>query len=172
MLEEVFEIHELTFNVSYDALHFQPIFTLSSTGIYKALQNNKTLFSIINSIFQSARQTLDTTRAQYKINIQYEKWAIILTDSFSQHQNHFSLLKLESITDRNLAYQRFETLTNKEREVFKMILNKKKQSQVISVMCISINTFKTHKKNIYKKMAFKDRDDLIEWAKLHAEIIN
>jgi DNA-binding CsgD family transcriptional regulator len=171
MIEELIGINEITFNISDDALNFQTIITISRSSIELALRNNKTLFSIINTIFNSARQVFNERKIHYRLNIFFENLNITMTDSVSEG-SIYSLGKIDAagILEKSKAIKQFSSLTKKEKEVLLLISKKIKQAIIISDLKISLNTFKTHKRRIYFKMEFKDRDDLLEWAKLHSDI--
>lgn len=53
-------------------------------------------------------------------------------------------------------------LTSKEKEVVRMILNKKKNQEIAKEMFIELSTVKTHINNIYKKIGVKSRKELFD----------
>ena len=171
MIEDIIGINEITFNVSDDALNFQTIFTIGWPLLEIALNNNKTLFSIVNTIFKSANQSLNSKKKYYQLNIIFTDKNICLTYSAGKNSLSSYVENVKGVSEKSIAYKNFFSLTKREREIFHMISNKCKQATIISTLGFSLNTFKTHKKNIYYKMSFKGRDDLLEWAKLHADII-
>ncbi|WP_085296754.1 helix-turn-helix transcriptional regulator [Cognaticolwellia mytili] len=56
-------------------------------------------------------------------------------------------------------------LTAREKEVTQMILNKMKNQDIADTMYVELSTIKTHINKIYKKVAVKNRKELI--AKLN-----
>ena len=53
-------------------------------------------------------------------------------------------------------------LTQKEKEVIKLILKKKKNQDIANEMFVELSTIKTHINNIYKKLNIKNRKELFD----------
>lgn len=53
------------------------------------------------------------------------------------------------------------SLTPKEKEVAKMILEKKKNQEIADTLYVELSTIKTHINNIYKKVGVNNRKELL-----------
>ncbi|MET2995618.1 LuxR C-terminal-related transcriptional regulator [Flavobacterium columnare] len=62
-------------------------------------------------------------------------------------------------------------LTKQERCILKMLIEGKSNEQISNKLCISIHTFRTHRKNIMKKVGVNTSTDLILYS-LKNNIIN
>jgi DNA-binding CsgD family transcriptional regulator len=54
-------------------------------------------------------------------------------------------------------------LTEREMEVLALLAQGKSEKRVAEELVVSLNTVKTHVKNIYAKAGVHNRDDAVEW---------
>lgn len=59
---------------------------------------------------------------------------------------------------------RSEPLSNREREVLKLIAEAKSSKEIADLLCISIRTVQHHRSNIMKKLDIKKSTDLVKYA--------
>jgi len=57
-----------------------------------------------------------------------------------------------------------EPLSNREREVLKLIAEAKSSKEIADLLCISIRTVQHHRSNIMKKLDIKKSTDLVKYA--------
>lgn len=67
--------------------------------------------------------------------------------------------------------QRIRTLTNREREVLKLIIDGLADKQIGQQLSISLHTVKSHVRNILSKLRVKSRHEAVDFA-LHSNIID
>jgi DNA-binding NarL/FixJ family response regulator len=60
--------------------------------------------------------------------------------------------------------QSYEHLTNREREVLKLVAEGRTSKEIASLLCISIRTVESHRANIMEKLNFKKTADLVRYA--------
>lgn len=56
-----------------------------------------------------------------------------------------------------------ELLTQREKEIIHLISFGNSSKQIAEILCISIFTVETHKKNIYRKLKFNSATELLAW---------
>lgn len=61
----------------------------------------------------------------------------------------------------------YKKLTKREKQLLCFLYRGYKQNQIAFVYGISIGTLKSHRKNLYKKMQFHSRKDLVDWCEVH-----
>lgn len=67
----------------------------------------------------------------------------------------------------------FDTLTNHEKNIVKLISNNKTGVEIAEVLSISTRTVEKHKSNIIKKLKLESKQNsLLIWAKENSEFIN
>jgi len=92
-------------------------------------------------------------------------------DKLNDVKNYFDLtdsdvvsvlnfVKLLKDKKKRLLSQSLEVLTEREQEVFKLVITGMKTREIAEVLCISMATVSTHRKKIKHKLAF---DDVIDW---------
>ncbi len=64
----------------------------------------------------------------------------------------------------------FDTLTRQERRIADLLLRGYSNHEIMEELYISINTLKTHLRNIYRKTKTKDRHDLIHLARISGPV--
>ncbi len=64
----------------------------------------------------------------------------------------------------NLAEERGDLLTMREREVLKLLAEGKRSQEIAEVLFISVNTVRRHRSNIMEKLKLKSMADLIKYA--------
>ena len=92
-------------------------------------------------------------------------------DKLNDVKNYFDLtdsdvvsvlnfVKLLKDKKKRLLSQSLEVLTEREQEVFKLVITGMKTREIAEVLCISMATVSTHRKKIKHKLAFYD---VIDW---------
>lgn len=67
--------------------------------------------------------------------------------------------------------ERYNTLTNREREVFQMVVEGNSTRQIAEGLCLSISTVKTHRSNIMEKLKMENLSQLIQYG-IHLGVID
>ena len=67
--------------------------------------------------------------------------------------------------------ERFELLTDREQQVLKLIAVGKTNLAVAEELAISLNTVKTHLRNIFAKLELKNRTEAANYALVHGFIV-
>lgn len=65
----------------------------------------------------------------------------------------------------------YDTLTNREREVFQMMVEGQPTKQIAEILCLSPSTVKSHRSNIMEKLKMDNISKLIQYA-IHLGIID
>lgn len=73
----------------------------------------------------------------------------------------------EQIKDIFSKWSAIRTLTQREAEVLKFILEKKKRKDIAQVLFVTESTIKKHTSNIYKKLGVANRAELFEQINVH-----
>jgi DNA-binding CsgD family transcriptional regulator len=63
-----------------------------------------------------------------------------------------------------VTWQRFQTLTKQEKRIIKLLAEGNTNKIISDKLCISIETVKTHRKNIYKKLDINNLGNLLNVA--------
>ncbi len=79
-------------------------------------------------------------------------------------EDRFAQERLTSAV-RETATEAWTTLSPREIECLKLLALDLQQVDVAEKLCISLNTLKNHRKNIYKKMGFKTKTDLVLYCR-------
>ncbi len=58
----------------------------------------------------------------------------------------------------------YDTLSNREREVFQMMVEGSPTKKIATTLCISPSTVKTHRSNIMEKLKMDNLSQLIQYA--------
>lgn len=76
--------------------------------------------------------------------------------------------QISGLLDDNLFikknFQRFADLSKREREIIQLVAKGVKRSDIADMLCISVHTYDTHKKNIRKKLAITSNRELLKYA--------
>ena len=67
-------------------------------------------------------------------------------------------------TGERAVIDRYESLTEREREVFQLIAEGKSNKEAASVLNISVKTVETHRTNIMRKLRFHSVGELVRYA--------
>jgi DNA-binding NarL/FixJ family response regulator len=65
----------------------------------------------------------------------------------------------------------YNTLTNREREVFQMMVEGYSTKKISEMLCLSPSTIKSHRSNIMEKLKMENISKLIQYA-IHLGIID
>ena len=68
------------------------------------------------------------------------------------------------------AFQRFQSLTNKEKSILKTIIQGESNKQIAEKSYISINTVRTHRNRIWKKLDIKHFKDCLKYQLMYNDI--
>ncbi|RMG69563.1 MAG: LuxR family transcriptional regulator [Bacteroidetes bacterium] len=63
-------------------------------------------------------------------------------------------------------YQRFASLTKREREVLQRVIRGEKRRHIADALHISLHTYDTHRKNIREKLGVKSLPELMRYARI------
>ncbi|MBU2903594.1 LuxR C-terminal-related transcriptional regulator [Arenibacter algicola] len=66
----------------------------------------------------------------------------------------------ENKKQNNLDWQRFQTLTKREKEIFTLLCKELSRQMISGLLFISEKTVKKHCENIFKKMGTSKRSEL------------
>ena len=70
----------------------------------------------------------------------------------------------DAVISLNLARERSDILTMREREVLKLLAEGKRSQEIAEVLFISVNTVRRHRYNITEKLNIKSMADLVKYA--------
>jgi len=65
----------------------------------------------------------------------------------------------------------YNTLTNREREVFQMMVEGYPTKKIAEILCLSPSTVKSHRSNIMEKLKMDNISKLIQYA-IHLGVID
>ena len=80
----------------------------------------------------------------------------------------FSILRMKQIRNKNYEVTDFN-LTSQEETVAELMLENKTNKEIASELLISLNTVKTHIRNLYAKLEVSNRGEFIEKYKNHPQ---
>lgn len=165
------KVHSIDFYICTDSINYESLFTINHSAIKKALKKNETVMVVVNNILESARKLLDSSKVSYRVKVNIAGGGAIFSKEnlqseiiFSNECNPHLYSEIKSEQVKN-----YLKLTTREKELLKLLSKKFKQSEIIVMMRISLNTLKTHRKRMYAKMKFHDRNDLLNWVKEFSE---
>ncbi len=91
-----------------------------------------------------------------------------LTFALRLNPDHHLAEKAERLMKENLMlrenYQRFASLTKREKEVLKYIASGIKTTEISERVCVSEKTLNTHRRNIKRKIGAKNHYDIFKFA--------
>ena len=71
---------------------------------------------------------------------------------------------------KNKDTLRYDTLTNREREVFHLFAEDSSVPQIAKRLCITVRTVETHRANLMKKLDLHSHSELVAYARKHGII--
>ena len=80
----------------------------------------------------------------------------------------FSILRIKQISSKNYEVIDFN-LTSQEETVAELMLKNKTNKEIASELFISLNTVKTHIRNLYAKLEVSNREEFVEKYKNHPQ---
>jgi DNA-binding NarL/FixJ family response regulator len=92
--------------------------------------------------------------------------------SIQRGEKYLSPLLSGALMSLNLAEEKKDILTMREREVLKLIAEGKRAREIAEVLYISVNTVRRHRQNIIEKLNLKNMADLIKYAISQTYIID
>lgn len=102
---------------------------------------------------------VDRVKDRIRLSIEVE------TEEFDEYIRLFDKLWKERVLSLDMA-QRLMTLSSRERTVLKLLVRGKNNDFISDVLSISPHTVKTHRKNIYRKLACSRVEDLMRYSLL------
>ncbi len=79
-------------------------------------------------------------------------------------EKYLSPLLSGAVMSLNLAEEKRDHLTMREREVLKLLAEGKRAQEIADVLFISVNTVRRHRYNIMEKLNLKTMADLVKYA--------
>lgn len=79
-------------------------------------------------------------------------------------KNLYKSIAQENFIEGNL--EKLERLTQREKEILRLVSKKKKQQEIADSLFISIHTFRAHWKNIKRKLEFNSDEEIKIFAKI------
>ena len=80
----------------------------------------------------------------------------------------FSILRIKQIRNKNYEVTDFN-LTSQEKTVAELMIENKTNKEIASELFISLNTIKTHIRNLYAKLEVSNRGEFVEKYKNHPQ---
>ena len=80
----------------------------------------------------------------------------------------FSILRIKQISNKNYEVTDFN-LTSQEETVAELMLENKSNKEIATELFISLNTVKTHVRNLYAKLEVSNRGEFVEKYKNHPQ---
>ena len=81
---------------------------------------------------------------------------------------HYYISKIERMLEEKITASKnarlFASLTNREREILKMMARNDTSKNIANVLSIAEDTVKTHRRNIKKKLGVNNQYDLLMFA--------
>ena len=111
--------------------------------------------------FEDEKQWVATSKLITKEN-KYFSISYLMDDSVG-FGNHIHNILDTTLSDVN-AWRRFQSLSKKEKTILQLLANGKSSKEIAEMSFISEHTVRTHRKNIYHKIAVKNLHDLIKFA--------
>lgn len=68
------------------------------------------------------------------------------------------------LNKKSLEEELYNTLSNREREVFQMVVEGSSTKQIAETLCVSPSTIKSHRSNIMEKLKMDNLSQLIQYA--------
>jgi DNA-binding NarL/FixJ family response regulator len=84
--------------------------------------------------------------------------------SLKQGDKYFSPLLSSIMFDLTRTRPETEALTRREREILKLLAEGKKSQEIADILFLSVNTVRSHRYNLMKKLKFKSLADLVRYA--------
>lgn len=104
--------------------------------------------------------------------ILYCSFSLVLTYQFLRHYHDVRSARAEQLSEVTLPAETFfdhYKISAREKEVIVFIVQGQNNQQIGETLCISLNTVKTHVRNIYQKLKVNSRQELIALLDTHAQ---
>jgi len=141
--------------------------------LYDMVQRNN--MDQVYSYFQQVRPSPSHPWQWYissvKILLRDDKGLPLLCITFAVPVDplHHVTNKVSRLLDENnflrLHFKEFATLTKREKEIMKQLAKDQSASQIAKSLHITVDTVKTHRKNIYQKLNISSSFGLLEYAR-------
>jgi len=140
--------------MSVDGINFKTIKKMEGAELSVRFANSN-LNDSITYVMDLLAFNLLASNVNLRIRIQFENYNCCF------HENIPSEVVIGSFEPEK---KRFQLLTQKQKVMLELFYQRKKRIQIMEAMNITENTFKTHRKEIYRKMEFKAFQDMILWC--------
>lgn len=111
--------------------------------------------SIKTSLITNVDVNINDNEVEFNFKIKPEK-----VQFFTNHIN--KLKNIEHYHDEYL--EKYNSMTNRERQVFKLVLKGLTTSQIAEQLFVSVETIKTHRKVIIKKLKISNLNDWLTYS--------
>ncbi len=138
-------------------------FYIANQGFYNSFKDRLELALPNNSYLSDYKKKLEYHNPNEPTNIDIKNILILLFFGMSV------ILGMKVVKLKNLVFQleqlnqskvkKLDGLTQKEKEIFKLIKAQKSNKEIASMLFIELSTVKTHINNLYAKMGFKNRKE-------------
>ncbi|HBT18073.1 MAG TPA: hypothetical protein DEB05_14095, partial [Firmicutes bacterium] len=140
------------------------------------------VFSVVAALLISRRHVAPVVGALEMVKTgkvsAYEKTNIqeiddLITFLASQDASNDLSFRMDEAPETSTLFQNFvkniETLSPAERSVFNLYMEGYTAKEITEILCLSINTIKTHNKRIYSKLNVTSRKELLVYVKMMQE---
>ncbi|HNP49556.1 MAG TPA: helix-turn-helix transcriptional regulator [Bacteroidia bacterium] len=172
MIEDLAYIDGISVFLSKDAVQFEKVIELNKSILSTALVNQSSILKIISSLTQDMNKIIsEGVFSSYSIQLHFQGNTLFLSDSFvsSRFVSTGQGGAISSI-DFNENKFLYDSLTQREKQILCFLSRGYKPAIICFVLFIGIETFKSHRKNLYSKMNFLNKSDLQRWADRYLDL--
>lgn len=146
----------ISFRVSSDETELLRAFSLLDTQTAKNFNNR--FKSLIAELLEDWKQ-VEVLEKSLPDKFHFELF-------FNDPQMHSGFREEENQNKSNLEKQKelFKSLTRKEISVLVFIYKGYRQKEVSYILQMAINTFRHHRKSLYRKMGFRNKIEMAIWC--------
>jgi LuxR family transcriptional regulator len=129
----------------------------STKSDVELLNTPQTLFNLQYKLNKEVTAAREISKPLYTLDIPAE---LNTTNNVNRIMNY--LLDRDQFVRKN--YLNFRTLTKREREIIKLIVDGQSSYSISAQLFISVHTVNNHRKNIGKKLKVRSLSELIKFA--------
>lgn len=165
MILDVSVLDQLTVWLSRDKVHFFKLIELNQSGILRVVSSRFKAEDVISEIIQEVEQVIHSGNFEsYHVQIKFGEQFVCYSNFNQVETNTNSWPDLnDSDTFKGEEIKKFSELTNREKQVFFFIANGHSQEDVTAVLNMSLESLKFHRKNLYRKLGFNSKFELLKW---------
>jgi DNA-binding CsgD family transcriptional regulator len=172
MIHDISKLQAITIWTSDDYYIYSYYLELRKAGLNLFYcRNNEAVNKLVTHFMSEAQKLISKKLCKgFKLQIKFENKTIWF--SSQDNSNAFQPNLIENkICNGEIQNQRifFDTLTKKEKNILIFMSRNYKQDTIAFAHNIGIETLKTHRKNIYRKMNFSSKSDLIVWSEKYLD---